>query len=147
MGREDFSSLERGSTRFRKNYSYVEYIYTYAPPPLLPPPESLITVIELSLSLSLRGAARHRRPRFAWFDWDRLSRHLSRTSLPGCIPPPVHEQAVSPSRFCHSSTGLKMSLIKRAGSGQRNTCARVSHPHSSLVWATHYGAANPYEYP
>ena len=42
----------------------------------------------------------------------------------------LNERAVSPSRFCHSSSSLKMSLIKWAGSTERNTCARVSHPHA-----------------
>lgn len=89
---------------------------------------SLIT-IELSTGLLLfsssskiRGSTR--------VDFRGGGRALSNISPGMHLPPPVHEQAVSPSRFCHSSTGLKMSLIKRAGSGERNTCARVSHPHS-----------------
>lgn len=90
-------------------------------------PESLIT-IELSTSLLLSSSSKICAS--TRIDFRGGGRALSNISPGMHLPPPVHEQAVSPSRFCHSSTGLKMSLIKRAGSGERNTCARVSHPHS-----------------
>lgn len=90
-------------------------------------PESLIT-IELSTSLLLSSSSKICAS--TRIDFRGGERALSNISPGMHLPPPVHEQAVSPSRFCHSSTGLKMSLIKRAGSGERNTCARVSHPHS-----------------